>query len=450
MKSDRPSLLVVEDDPGLVRQLRWALEKYNPQYAGTRKEALDLVRASSPPVVLQDLGLPPDPNGIEEGMATLRDILALAPDTKVIVVTGNGDQSSAVRAVGLGAWDFYPKPLDMNILEIIIDRALRIWSLEQEHAALQTKIGSPLDGLIASSQNMLKIVRLIEKVAPTKATTLILGETGTGKEVIARALHALSGRGDERFVAINCASIPENLLESELFGYEKGAFTGAVKQTPGKIETADKGTLFLDEIGDMPLELQAKLLRFLQERVVERLGGRTEIPVDVRILCATHRDLQQRIREGLFREDLFYRISEIVIEVPPLRERNGDSIPIAQALLRQAAQRHGRAIRGFTPDATLAIEHYPWPGNVRELENRINRAVIMAENPMIDCDDLGFAAEQDATLPTLKMVRDRAEYGALERALGVSSGNLTRAAELLGISRPTLYDLLKRHRLTTD
>ncbi|AOV16840.1 PEP-CTERM-box response regulator transcription factor [Acidihalobacter aeolianus] len=453
MKSDRPSLLVVEDDAGLIRQLRWALEKYDTYFAGTRKEALDQMRAHATPVVLQDLGLPPDPNGTEEGMATLRDLLSLEQDTKIIVVTGNGDQNSAVRAVGLGAWDFYPKPLDMNILEIIIDRAFNVWNLEQENKAQQLRSTSPLDGLIASSQNMLKIIRLIERVAPTNATTLILGETGTGKEIIARSLHALSGRQEGRFVAINCASIPENLLESELFGYEKGAFTGAVKQTPGKIETADKGTLFLDEIGDMPMELQAKLLRFLQERVVERLGGRKEISVDVRILCATHQDLQERIRSGLFREDLYYRISEIVIEVPPLRARNGDAVPIAQVLLRRASHAHKRAIRGFTHEAILAIERYLWPGNVRELENRINRAVIMCENNMLDCDDLNLPSmteDDEPALPTLKDVREKAEREALERTLAISSGNLTRVAELLGISRPTLYDLLKRHNLSAN
>ena len=450
MSTERQGLLVVEDDPGLTRQLRWSLEKYSPVFAETREQALAMVRQHNPAVVLQDLGLPPDANGIEEGMACLQDILAVAPDTKIIVATGNGDQSSAVRAVGLGAWDFYQKPLDVDVLDIIIDRALRIWKLEQEHQALQQSASSPLGGLVASSQNMFKVIRLVEKVAPTNSTTLILGETGTGKEVIARALHQLSGRSAGRFVAINCASIPENLLESELFGFEKGAFTGAVKQTLGKIETADKGTLFLDEIGDMPLELQAKLLRFLQERVVERLGGRTEIPVDVRILCATHRDLREQISTGAFREDLYYRISEIVVDVPPLRERNGDAVPIAQSLLRRAAQQHGRAIRGFTPDAMVAIQAYPWPGNVRELENRINRAVIMAEGRMIDCEDLGLSEDVADTPPTLREARENAERIALERALNVSGANLTRAAELLGVSRPTLYDLLKRHRISTD
>lgn len=450
MSTERQSLLVVEDDPGLTRQLRWSLEKYEPVFAETREQARNLVRQHNPAVVLQDLGLPPDPNGVEEGMGCLQDILALAPDTKIIVATGNGDQTSAVRAIGLGAWDFYQKPLDVDVLDIIIERALRIWTLEQEHKALQQSANSPLSGLVASSQNMLKVVRLTEKVAPTNSTTLILGETGTGKEVIARALHQLSGRSEGRFVAINCASIPENLLESELFGFEKGAFTGAVKQTPGKIETADKGTLFLDEIGDMPLELQAKLLRFLQERVVERLGGRTEIPVDVRILCATHRDLREQINSGAFREDLYYRISEIVIDMPPLRERNGDSVPIAQTLLRKAAQQHGRAIRGFTQEAMIAIQAYPWPGNVRELENRINRAVIMAEGRMIDCEDLGLSESLSDAPPTLREARDNAERDALERALNVTAGNLTRAAELLGVSRPTLYDLLKRHRISTD
>ncbi len=450
MKNEHRPLLIVEDDPGLARQLRWSLEKYQPVFASDREEALALVRKHRPAVVLQDLGLPPDTNGTDEGMACLQEILRLAPDTKVIVVTGNGDQSSAVRAIGLGAWDFHAKPLDLDVLGILIERAQRIWALEQEHRALQQTAASPLSGIIAASQNMLAVLRQVEKVAPTRATVLIQGETGTGKELIARALHRLSERAGQAFVAINCAAIPDTLLESELFGYEKGAFTGAARQTPGKIELADQGTLFLDEIGDMPLDLQAKMLRFLQERVIERLGGRREIAVDVRILCATHRDLAELIKSGAFREDLYYRISEIVIQIPPLRERRSDAIPIAQALLRRAAEQHGRTIRGFTPDALQAIEHYPWPGNVREMENRINRAAIMAENAMIDAGDLDLEGESDKPFPTLKTIRENAEREALERALGAAAGNLSKAAELLGISRPTLYDLLKRHHLTTQ
>lgn len=450
MNPDSQGLLVVEDDPGLTRQLRWSLEKYAPHFADTRQSALTQLRLHRPSVVLQDLGLPPDANGIEEGMTTLQEILAYAPDTKVIVVTGNGDQSSAVRAIGLGAWDFYQKPLDIDILNIIIDRAKHIWSLEHEYKSLNKSSKSALAGLIASSQNMLGIVRLIEKVGPTQATTLIIGETGTGKEVIARSLHELSAHKNGKFVAINCASIPDNLLESELFGHEKGAFTGAVKQTPGKIESANEGTLFLDEIGDMPVELQAKMLRFLQERVIERIGGRTEIPINTRILCATHQNLQERIKDGLFREDLYYRISEITIDVPPLRERNGDSIPIAQSILRQASLKHTRSIRGFTSDAILAIETYAWPGNVRELENRINRAVIMAEGKMVNSQDLGLSKPAGSALPTLKEIRYSAEHEALERILAISEGNLTRASDLLGISRPTLYDLLKRHNIHQD
>ncbi|APZ42977.1 PEP-CTERM-box response regulator transcription factor [Acidihalobacter ferrooxydans] len=447
MKNERQPLLIVEDDPGLTRQLRWSLEKYDPVFAADREEALKQVRQHQPSVVLQDLGLPPDPNGTAEGMACMQDILRLAPDTKIIVVTGNGDQSSAVRAIGLGAWDFYAKPPDLDVLEVIIDRAQHIWELEQEHKALQRRDVSPLADIIAASRNMLAVLRQVEKVAPTRATTLIQGETGTGKELIARALHRLSDRADQPFVAINCAAIPDTLLESELFGYEKGAFTGAARQTPGKIELADQGTLFLDEIGDMPLDLQAKLLRFLQERVIERLGGRNEIPVDVRILCATHRDVSELIKTGAFREDLYYRVSEIVIHIPPLRERDGDAVPIAQELLRRAAEQHGRTVRGFTSDAILAIESYAWPGNIRELENRVNRAVIMTENPMVTCEDLGLVPGEANPFPTLKMTRDNAEKEALDHALSVCSGNLSKAAELLGISRPTLYDLLKRHRL---
>ena len=447
MTEQRRRLLVVEDDKGLQSQLRWCFEDYEVLIAEDRDSALAELRRHQPPVVLQDLGLPPDAEGVSEGFATLEQILSLSPATKVIVVTGHGDQQNAVKAVGLGAYDFYQKPVDTDVLQLIVSRAYQICELEQEnHRLLREQGTSPLDGIIAASEKMLQVCRIIEKVAPTNATTLLLGESGTGKELMARAIHTLSPRARKPFVAINCAAIPETLLESELFGYEKGAFTGAVKQTIGKIETADSGTLFLDEIGDMPLALQAKLLRFLQERVVERVGGREEIPVDVRVVCATNQDLDAGIRDQRFREDLFYRISEITIRIPPLREREGGRLVLARTLLEKAANQHGRRISGFSPDAQNAIENYPWPGNVREMENKIKGAVIMAEGKQVTAVDLGLA-DTDVSPPNLNLreVRREAESRAIRRALASSNDNVSQAAKLLGITRPTLYDLMEKY-----
>ncbi len=391
MTSPTRKLLIVEDDPGLQRQLRWCFEQYEVLQATTRAEAIAALRKHEPPVVLQDLGLPPDAEGVREGLDTLREIIALAPHTKVIVVTGNDDRENALRAVAMGAYDFYQKPVNTDVLSLIVQRAMRMYVLEEENRRLLQKQGSsPLEGIIAASDSMRRVCRMIEKVAPTVATTLLLGESGTGKEVLARALHALSERSQQPFVAINCAAIPDTLLESELFGYEKGAFTGALKQTPGKLEVANGGTLFLDEVGDMPLALQAKLLRFLQERVVERVGGRETIPVDVRVICATNRDLQAAIAAGQFRQDLYFRISEVSIQIPPLREREGDVLIIAQSLLEDRARRHGRALRGFATDAIGALQAHAWPGNIRELENKINSAVIMAEGKQVTAADLGL------------------------------------------------------------
>src|SRR5690606_15190907 len=317
-------MLIVEDDLGLQKQLKWCFDNCEILLASTRSEAIAMLRRFEPPVVLQDLGLPPDPEGVEEGMQTLREVLSLAPQTKVIVVTGNHDRDNAVRAVSFGAYDFYLKPVDTEVLKLIVSRAFHMHELEEQNRVLrEAQLSTPLDGLIASDEAMLRVCRMVEKLGPTDVSVLILGESGTGKELIARALHAQSPRKNSRFVAINCAAIPEQLLESELFGHEKGAFTGAVKQTLGKVELADGGTLFLDEIGDMPLALQAKLLRFLQERVIERIGGRHEIPVNVRVICATNKDLQVLIQEDRFRQDLYYRIGEVVITLPPLRERKG-------------------------------------------------------------------------------------------------------------------------------
>ena len=446
MSKDKEILLIVEDDPGLQKQMRWSFDANETLVAGNRESALVLLRRHEPAVVTLDLGLPPDPDGASEGLATLEQILALAPDTKVIVVTGNQDRANAVKAVGMGAYDFYQKPFDPEVLGLVVERAFRLHALQQENRRLQQSQDSPMQGIITRDPGMLKMCRSVEKVAPSDATVLLVGESGTGKELLARALHQLSPRSAKRFVAINCAAIPENLLESELFGYEKGAFTGASKQTRGKIEFADGGTFFLDEGGDLSLSLQAKLLRFLQERVVERIGGREEIPVDVRIVCATHQNLKKLIEEGRFREDLYYRLSEIVITIPPLRERHGDAALLAHALMHKFSRQEGRSLLGFKQDALDAMEAYPWPGNVREMENYIKRAVVMADGSQIGAEDLGLQAPAGEPEPVnLRQVRDEAERKAIIKVLNRVDGNILDAAELLGVSRPTLYDLISRY-----
>ena len=451
MTDERRKLLIVEHDPGIEGQLRPRFEGYEVLTADDRQSAINQLRRHEPPVMLLDLGLPPEQDGVEEGFATLRQVLILAPYTKVIVVTADEDQDNAVKAVGLGAYDFYRRPFDEDTLRLIVERAYQIHELEEENRRLIGHTsGSPLDGVIATSDTMLKVCTMIEKVGPTNATTLLQGESGTGKELLARALHALSPRADQPFVAINCAAIPENLLESELFGFEKGAFTGAVKQTRGKIEAADGGTLFLDEIGDMPLTLQAKLLRFLQERTVERIGGRTEIPVDTRVACATNQKLDEAIQVGRFREDLFYRISEITIEIPPVRDREGDRNVLARHLLNKYAQQHMRTLSGFTKKAQDAIDTYPWPGNVREMENRIKGAVIMADGKFVTVEDLGLSPPDKPLDMNLRSVRQKSDSRAIIEALARTGGNISRAAELLGITRPTLYDLMEKYDVHVD
>jgi len=442
-------ILVVEDDLGLQKQLRWSFEGYEVVTAEDRESALTQVRRFEPPVVTLDLGLPPDPANATEGLRTLGEILAIAPHIKVIVVTGNDDRENAIAAVSLGAYDFYQKPVDADILGLIVDRAYRLYELEMENRQLsQRQTRTPLDGVIAGSSEMLKLCRMVEKVAPTDATVLLLGESGTGKELLARALHSLGPRKVKPFVPINCAAIPETLLESELFGYEKGAFTGAAKTTKGKIEYANEGTLFLDEVGDLPQALQAKLLRFLQERIVERVGGREAIPVDLRVVCATHQDLPVLVREGSFREDLYYRISEITLKIPPVRERTGDAVLLARAFLEKFAQEQRRSLRGFSAEAIAAIEAYRWPGNAREIENRVKRAVIMTEGNRVSAEDLELpGSASDVPTLDLRRVRESAERDAVIRALSLSGSNLSRAAELLAVSRPTLYDLLDRYGL---
>lgn len=442
-------LLVVEDDPGLQKQIRWALDRYETIAAADVESALAQVHRHSPPVVTMDLGLPPHPDSTEEGFTLLEQMLKIAPDTKVIVLTGQNDRANALRAVALGAYDFLAKPFEPELLILIIERAFRLYDLQQENMRLQSmQKASAFDGLLTRDPEMSRVCRMIEKVAATAATILLLGESGTGKEVLARGLHALSPRRAQPFVAINCAAIPENLLESELFGYEKGAFTGAAKTTQGKFEVADRGTLMLDEIGDLPLPLQAKLLRFLQERVIERIGGRREIPIDVRVVCATHQDLARLIQEGRFREDLYYRLAEIVVNIPPLRARQGDPALLAHAFTRKYAAEHKRGSIVLREDALRAIEAHEWRGNVRELENRIKRAVIMAEANHIRAADLGLeSAAMDSEPVKLREIRDEAERRAVISVLGRSDGNVARAAEILGVSRPTLYDLMHRFGL---
>ncbi len=447
-KEKLKTLLLVEDDPGLQSQLRWSFDSYEVVVAENRAAAIAQLRRFEPHVVTLDLGLPPDPANASEGLATLTEILRLAPYTKVIVVTGNDDRDNALRAVAAGAYDYYQKPVDAKILGLIVARAYHLYALEEENRRLAQRSGeSPLSGIVAASPGMLKLCRTIEKIAPTDVTTLILGESGTGKELVARALHTLSRRAQRPFVAINCAAIPENLLESELFGYEKGAFTGAAKQTRGKIEYAEGGTFFLDEVGDLPLSLQAKILRFLQERVIERVGGRVEIPVDVRVICATHRELPTLIANGGFREDLYYRISEITLAVPPLRDRAGDVLVLARALLSRYCKEHQRGeLRGFSAEALAGLEYHPWPGNVRELENKIKRAVIMAEGSLIKLEDLDLATHAAPVTDALNLrqVRDDAERKAVQRALIQTDHNISQAADLLGVSRPTLYDVMNK------
>jgi two-component system NtrC family response regulator len=452
MSSDsKPKLLIVEDDEGLQRQLRWAYDDYEVLCASDRKAAIDLIRSEEPPVVTLDLGLPPDPDGVSEGFATLETILSLKPETKVIVASGHGARESALRAIASGAYDFYQKPVDIDQLGLIVRRAFQLHGIETENRRLESHVGEDrrvLGTMITAAPEMLKVSRTIERVANADVSVMLLGASGTGKELLARGLHRASRRCDGAFVAINCAAIPENLLEAELFGYEKGAFTGAIKTTEGKIELAHGGTLFLDEVGDIPLPLQVKLLRFLQERVIERIGGRKPIPVDTRIVCATHQDLPAMIQAGTFREDLYYRLAEIVVRIPTLAERHGDATLLAKHFLHLFSREMNPSVRGFAASALDAINDWKWPGNVRELENRMKRAVIMADGKLITAEDLDLAPKDGDQLPiNLKAAREETDRRMIRQALARTESNISSAARLLGISRPTLYDLLKQYGL---
>ena len=448
----KPKLLIVEDDEGLAGQYRWAFPACDVIIAGSRPQALAALQRDRPAAAIVDLGLPPDPDGVSEGFATLDALLRLAPDLKIVVATSHGDKMHALRAISSGAYDFCEKPADIALLRTIIERALAVHALEEENRRLsEAQAPSPIKRIITGAETMLKVCRTVERLASTNVTVLLLGESGTGKEALARALHDLGPRAKQPFVAINCGAIPENLLESELFGYERGAFTGAVKQTIGKIEAANKGTLFLDEIGDLPHQLQVKLLRFLQEQVIERIGGRTTIPVDVRVVSATNAMLEEQITDGRFRNDLYYRLNSVTVRIPPLRERPGDPMLLARYFLSRFNREFNRNLRGFSEAAVSAISAHQWPGNVRELENRMKRAVVMADGKLVDAVDLELApSETEAEDLDLRAARLRAERDVLQRALARSNGTLAIAAKLLGVSRPTLYTLLEAHNLETS
>jgi len=446
-EKNRP-LMIVEDDLALQKQIKWSLDRFDSVTAHDRASALLQLRQHLPAVVTMDLGLPPDADAVSEGFRLLEQIVAFDADIKVIVLTGQNDQSNALRAVAMGAYDFLAKPFEPELLNLTVERAFRMFVLQAENKRLRSLYQpDALSGLTTRDPEMMRICRTIEKVASSKATVMLLGESGTGKEVLARGLHQASPRREEKFVAINCAAIPENLIESELFGYEKGAFTGASKTTLGMIETANGGTLMLDEIGDLPFQLQAKLLRFLQERTIERVGGRQEINVDVRVVCATHQNLKALIIEKRFREDLYYRLAEIVVNIPPLRARIGDPALLAHAFVRRFVQEQNRSSLTLSQEAIRAIELHPWPGNIRELENCIKRATIMADGPQITSEDIGLKSDpsNDSSASfDLRVIRDNAEKTAIITALGRVNGNVLKAAELLGVSRPTLYDLMYR------
>ena len=449
-----PVLLVVEDDEGLQRQLKWAYDGYRVVTAANRAQAIEMLRLHEPAVVTLDLGLPPDPDGTTEGFATLRELLGIKPDAKVIVASGHGARESALKAIALGAYDFYPKPVDIDQLGLIVARAFHLHAIEKENRRLEhgaSGSATVLGSIVTAAPAMQKVAHTIERVAGANVSVMLLGASGTGKELLARAVHDKSPRKEAAFVAINCAAIPENLLEAELFGYERGAFTGAVKTTPGKVELAEGGTLFLDEVGDIPLPLQVKLLRFLQERVIERIGGRQAIPVDTRIVCATHQDLSTMQADGRFREDLYYRLAEIVVPIPSLAERPGDAILLARHFVNSFSRELNPAVRGLAPDAAEAIDRHNWPGNVRELENRVKRAVIMADGKLVTAADLDLATSEEkvaGVMPiNLRAAREVADRRAIHQALTRTENNISGAAKLLGISRPTLYDLMKQYQL---
>jgi two-component system NtrC family response regulator len=448
----RSKVLIVEDDEATSRQLQWALrDEFDLLSAGDPATALTLAREQHPALILLDLGLPPNPADTEEGFRLLQEVLKHGNVGKVIVCTGYGDRANAVRAVGCGAYDIFTKPVDVDILKALMRRACWVAELEEEwsHLAAEAEKENN-EEIIGTSEAICRVFATIRKVATTDVPILITGESGTGKEVTARAIHERSLRKDGPFVPINCGAIPETLLESELFGHERGAFTGAVQQKKGKVEYAQGGTLFLDEIGELPSTLQVKILRFLQDRTFERVGGRQQLQVDLRIMAATNVDLKKAIERGTFREDLYYRLGVVHFEVPPLRERGEDALLIATVFLKRVSEHMGKPVRGFTKEAAQAIQAYAWPGNVRELSNKIRRAVVMAEGPSITAEDLDLPYATGSTAPqpiALRDARQRLEEELIAQSLTLHKGNISRVSEELRISRPTLYRLLRKYGL---
>jgi two-component system NtrC family response regulator len=443
----KPTLLIVDDDEGIRSQMKWALtDDYEILLAQDGPSALQAFKEHSPLVTLLDLGLPPHPASPEEGLATLSNLLGLDPKAKIIIVSGQGERKNALRAIGQGAYDFVTKPADPEELKFILKRAFHVATLEQEFAKLQSSENQEgFQGMIGTSPQMQQVFTAIRRVATTDAPILILGESGTGKEVAALAIHRLSPRRDKPFVAINCGAIPETLLESELFGHEKGAFTGAHVQRKGRIESAEGGTLFLDEIGELPMLLQVKLLRFLQEQTIERVGGRATIQIDTRVVAATNIDLKTAMGQGKFREDLFYRLAVVVLKLPALRERPADIPLLARVFLKKFAHQNNRDVRNFSGPSLCALERHPWPGNVRELENRIRRAVIMADGRFVNPADLELGDGETPIAPTtLREAREGVEREMVLQALNRHNGRITNAAADLGISRPTFYELMEK------
>jgi two-component system, NtrC family, response regulator len=442
-----PKLLIVDDDEEIRTQMKWALaQDYEILLAQDRPSALELFRTAHPAVVLLDLGLPPHPGNPEEGLATLSDLLSNDGATKVVIISGQGEKENALRAIGAGAYDFLGKPVEVEELKLLLKRCFHVAHLEREYRQMQRLLqGQGFEGMLGTSHRMQQVFDSIRKVATTDAPVLILGESGTGKELAAQAIHRKSSRKDGPFIAINCSAIPETLLESELFGHEKGAFTGAHAQLKGRIETANGGTLFLDEIGEIPLPVQVKLLRFLQQKTIERVGGRQEIQIDARVIAATNADLKKGMADGSFREDLFYRLAVIQIVLPALRARETDIQLLAQSFLQRFAVLNGKSGLAFGQEALRAINHHKWPGNVRELENRVRRAVIMAEGKRLTVSDLELAEVMAAPqASTLKDAREGLEREMIQQALRKHSGKITAVAAELGVSRPTLYELMDK------
>ena len=447
----KPKLLIVDDDEAIRTQLKYALrDDFTLCFAEDRSQAVAAVQENHPDLVSLDLGLPPSPEGAEEGLKALDEIARLAPGTKVVVLTGNNDRENAIRAIQLGAFDYHGKPIQLAELKVVLQRAVYLQTLEAESEKSQqaTESATRFEDILGNTPAMRGIFALVSRVAKTDVTVLIQGESGTGKELLARAIHSNSPRRSRPFVAINCGAIPETLLESELFGHEKGAYTGAHVQRRGKLELADSGTLFLDEIGEMSAPLQVKLLQFLQQREIERVGGREVLHVDARVIAATNKDLKAELQAGRFREDLYYRLSVVNLKLPPLRERGEDIVLIANTFLRRSRQQHRRKLR-FSSAALQALARYPWPGNVRELENAVERAVIMARGKQVETGDLGIdAPTADADLPSLRKARSLAEREAVIEALARNRGNISKAAKELGVSRPTLHSFLEKYQLS--